>query len=210
MSTRDFTSDRPQEDAAHLDADLRAVDAALHSLGETERGQADQELVDRIMQASLPVVGRMRTLNASLSELGAMERASGPRTLEQDVFLSSRDKLRELTDARVHAVDGGRRAVVAGRRLSEGVRWRLRVAAVFGLSISAGLAVWAVLRPGGGGVAQPERTPESLSAEIRGEMDLLFAVLDDRSSGGEPAATDSGTDVDAQSLVEWLSEGVAS
>lgn len=196
--------DGGREGTTHLDGDLVGLCGALDKLGASERGGADA-LEDRVMQASLTSLGNVRAMSASLGELGAVERAGGPKTLERDVFLASRTKLRELAGARVHVGATGRSTPTAGRRV-----WMrpMRIAAVMLLAMTAGIVVLAVVQQNNRSRELATRTPEQLSEQIRGEMDVLFAVLDERSSAGE--GTDVATDGDAQSLIEWLSEGAAS
>lgn len=201
-------SDGGPEGYAHLDADLHLLGSALDALGVQERASAGQggELEDRVLQASLPALGDVRALSTSLSELGAVERAGGPKTLEREVFLASREKLRELTGARVHVAPAGRTAADTGRRL----RWRpVRVAAVLLLVVMGGVLGLALLQQNGRSHEMASRTPEQLSEQIRGEMDMLFAVLDDRASAGTDTQ-DASADGDSQLLIDWLSEGAAS
>lgn len=197
-------ADGGPEGRAHLDADLAGLSGALDGLGACERG-ASIDMEDRVLQASLMAIGNVRAMNASLGELGAVERAGGPKTLERDVFLTSREKLRELAGARVHAGAAGRTTPRAGRRA-----WLrpMRVAAVLALMITGGVVGLVVLQQGAQRRELATRTPEQLSEQIRGEMDVLFAVLDERASAGD--GTDVAAESEAQSLIEWLSEGAAS
>lgn len=196
--------DGGREGMTHLDADLVSLCGALDGLGASERGGAEA-LEDRVMQASLTSLGHVRAMSASLGELGAVERAGGPKTLERDVFLASRTKLRELAGARVHAGAAGRSVPATGRRV-----WMrpMRLAAVVLLAMTAGIVVLAVVQQSNRSRELAMRTPEQLSEQIRGEMDVLFAVLDERSQVGE--GTDAASDGEAQTLIEWLSEGAAS
>lgn len=187
---------------AHLDADLRSLAAELDRLGAADRDAIAPHRVEQVCQASVPHLHSAAPMSAQVSELGAIERASAPIDLEARVHEASRGKIRALVGGhpglRLAGTDADAKPV---RRTfwSMGV---IRAAAMLTLVASAGLVTWIGTRP-----SRP--TTAQLSAQIERDMEILFAVVDDR-TGASVEATESASEPDTQEITEWLFERTSS
>jgi hypothetical protein len=190
-------------DFAHLESDLLPLLADLDKLARIERG-GDAALEDRIMQASLGALHGVQPVSAQAAELGAIDRASAPQDLEQNVYEASAPALQQAAGPRLVVHSAGsesneRRHIRVARRAwwtSAPVRMAALVALVAGVAI---------------GIRNANTSPikESPSDKVNRDLDALFAAVDHAT--GETKDTDTATtDYDPDKLSEWLLEGSAS
>lgn len=190
------------EPDAQMEADLRSLAAELDRLGAVDRTSADAHLVERVCAASIVHLQSIAPMSAQVSELGAIERATAPGDLEARVHEASRRRIRDLVGARPGLRMAGTEADV---RPAPRTFWSMgvvRAAAMLALVASAGLVTWIGTRPSGPTTAQ-------LSAQIEQDMELLFAVVDER-AGSASDTTEASSEPDTQEITEWLFERTSS
>jgi hypothetical protein len=196
------------DDMSHLDADVRSLAAGLDALGAADRAGPNAGFEDRLMQATLASLHGVEPVAAQAAELGAMDRAAAPDDLEDGVFAESVPALR---DGAVKTAAPVLRHVGEPQRVSrEHVRvvrkawWAnqyYRLAAAIVLVAGVGFAVRTGMSPG------PTAPSDQLADRVSRDMDLLFTVMEGRSSGETP---DNGSSNDPDELTRWLIEGASS
>lgn len=202
--------DLPQNagEYAHLDASLASLARELDVLGSVERDASPDGMRDRLMAATMPHVLGVATVSAQVSELGAMERAAASGELESRVHEASRGKLSEVVAGRPALRLSGTQADAPVVRRSLWTSRAFRVAAMLTIVCTAGIFAWVGTREPSSGVQLKNLTKDELNRQIRGDMELLFAAMDDRSVATDHSGSES--DVDTDAITEWLLEGASS
>lgn len=187
---------------AHLDADLRSLAAELDRLGAADRDAIATRRVEQVCLASAPHLHAAAPMAAQMSELGAIDRASAPIDLEARVHEASRERIRALVGARPGLRLAGTDAETKPIRRTFWSMGAVRAAAMLTLVASAGVITWIGMRP-----TRP--TSAQLSAQIERDMEILFAVVDER-AGSSAETTESSNEPDTQEITEWLFERTSS
>ena len=200
---------------SHIDPELRSLAAELDLLGATDCAAPMAGFEDRIMQVSLVALHGVEPIAAQAAELGASDRDAAPMELEGRVFAESVSTLRDAASgASAPALrhpgknDGDARAGDRHIRAARRAWWTnqyVRLAAAVVLVAGVGLLVRTAVTPS---PATPQLTADQ---RITRDLDLLFAVIDNRTSGsGDTSDTTSGTAADPDELTRFLIEGAAS
>lgn len=198
------TSD-PFDGMPPLDADLLPLLADLDRLGALDRAAAAPGLEARLTHASLVSLHGTQPTAAQVAELASLDRASAPRTLEDDVYAATVPTIREHAATAPRLVlhpaadrDDARRHV----RPAWWSRSPVRLAAMIVFVAGAAIAVRV------GTTSRPTTPSTDISERVKGEMDMLFAAMDSRSTSDN--STDSAIESDTDSLTNWLLDGASS
>ncbi len=196
------------DDMSHLDADVRSLAAGLDRLGASERGRAGAAFEQRTWQVTLASLHGVEPVAAQAAELGAMDREAAPAGLEDSVFAESVPALRDgavrTAMPMLRHVGEPERSSREHVRVVRKVWWAsqsFRLAAAVVLVAGVGLVVRTGVSPG---ISTP---PDPLADRVSRDMDLLFTVMDGRTSGD---ASDNGSTNDPDELTKWLLEGASS
>ncbi len=190
------------EDMSRVDPELRSLLAGLDMLGAADRSAAAHGIEDRLMQGSLGALHGVGPIVAQAAELGAMDRAAAPSDLEDRVFAESVSGIgTPVLRHTGHAERSDRSHDLAVRRAWWANQY-VRLAAAIALVAGVGVLVRTSITP--------EQPTTALTADQRvsRDLDLLFAVIDNRTSGSD--SSDSGTTSDPDDLTKFLIEGSAS
>ena len=202
----------PGDDLSHLDADLRSLDVGLEMLAAAERGAMDSQFEDRMMQVTLGSLHGVEPIAAQAAELGAMDRAAAPGDLEEGVYAESVPALREGAGTAVaptlRHTGQTERAPREHVRVVRRVWWAnqyVRLAAAVVLTAGLGITFRSMLSP-----VIPTNTTDSeeLASRVNGEMNLLFAAIENKPATSD--TTDNGAPSDPDDLTKWLMEGASS
>lgn len=195
-----------------MDAELLSLAAELDMLGAADRAASPSGFEDRILQATLASLHGVEPIAAQVAELGATDRHAAPNQLEDRVFAESVATLREATPIAVctpilrhtgHEDRPGDRHVRVVRRAWWANQY-VRLAATVVLVAGVGLMIRSALTPDG---SKSELTADQ---RVTRDLDLLFAVIDNRTSGSDSTESPSGTVSDPEELTKFLIEGAAS
>lgn len=195
----------------HLDAELTAFARALDEAGAANRARMHPEIAERAILSSLGALHGTVEVNAQMSELGALDRATAPADLEETVFAASRAELvGTAAVGRLRLAGAGEfpRQTV-GRTVVTRALWtsgRLRTLAAALLIGAAGIFAYVSTRSpspitpnGGTNIAVNSQSTEALAAQISSQMDTLFVAMESVPS----SSTDSS---DAEFNPEWLDD----
>lgn len=188
-----------------MDAELLSLAAELDMLGAADRAASPFGVEDRIMQATLASLHGVEPVTAQVAELGAADRGAAPNQLEERVFAESVTTLREAAPIATvaaapilrHTGHEDRR----GNRVARRAWWANQYAR---------LAAAVVLVAGVGLMVRSAVTPQVSKADLSADLDLLFAVIDNRTSGNDSSESPSGTVSDPDELTRFLIEGATS
>lgn len=202
------------EGIPQMDADLLSLAAELDMLGAEDRAASPSGFEDRIMQHTLAALHGVEPVAAQVAELGAADRDAAPNQLEERVFAESVATLREAAPVATAAATPilrhtghEDRANDRHMRVVRRAWWAnqyLRLAAAVVLVAGVGLMVRSAVTPE---ISKPELTADQ---RVSRDLDLLFAVIDNRTSGSDSSDSPSGTVSDPEELTKFLIEGAAS
>ncbi len=207
MSIHNSNNPEPSDAMPSLEADLLPLLADLDRLGALDRAAAVPGLEARLTHASLVSLHGTQPTVAQVAELASLDRASASRDLEDDVFAATVPTIRE------HAAASPRLVLHAGGERDEARRhvrarqawWSrspVRLAAMIVFVAGAAIAVRV------GTTSHPTTPSTDISERVKGEMDMLFAAMDSRSTSDN--STDSAIESDTDSLTNWLLDGASS
>ena len=198
----------------HMDAEVLSLAAELDMLGTADRAALPSGFEDRIMQHTLASLHGVEPVAAQVAELGAADRDAAPNQLEERVFAESVATLREVAPvATATATPILRHTGHQDRTDDRHVRvvrrawWAnqyVRLAAAVVLVAGVGLMVRSAMTPES---SKPELTADQ---RVSRDLDLLFAVIDNRTSGSDSSESPAGTVSDPEELTKFLIEGAAS
>jgi hypothetical protein len=195
----------PEGGATPLDADLLPLMADLDRLALIERSAAAPGLEDRLMLSTLASLHGVQPTAAQVAELASLDRASAPRNLEETVFESSLPTLRENASATPRLVLHSGDQTSDARRHVRQAWWSrspIRLAAMIVFVAGAAIAVRV------GITTNPTAPSSDMSERVKGEMDMLFAAMDARTSSDAP--TEPTIDSQTDDLTTWLLDGASS
>lgn len=196
----------------HLDAELAAFARALDDAGAADRARMRPEVAERALLSSLGSLHGTVEVNAQMSELGALDRATAPANLEDRVFEASRAELVGASAAASLRLAGAgdfppQRVVVRSIWTSG----RLRTLAAALLIGAAGIFAYISTRSpspimpdghsglGATNIAADDQSTEALAARISSQMDTLFVAM-------ESVPSSSADSSDTEFNPEWLDD----
>jgi hypothetical protein len=186
------------EDMSHVDPELSSLMAGLDMLGAADRGAPTQGFEGRLMQGSLAALHGVEPIVTQAAELGAMDRAAAPDGLEERVYAES---VSGIAIPVLRHTGQAERADRQHIRVVHRAWWAnqyMRLAAAIVLVAGVGVMVRTSVTP----------APIDNALRVSGDLDLLFAVIDNRTSGSD--SNDSGAASDPDELTKFLMEGSAS